>query len=39
MKNKKSWRYGIGGAAAFLVLWGVIALLPDIRRYMRIRSM
>jgi hypothetical protein len=31
--------YGLGGLALFLVVVGGLGLLPDIVRYVRIRSM
>ncbi|MGH7890093.1 MAG: DUF6893 family small protein [Thermodesulfobacteriota bacterium] len=40
MENKKkSWWNTIGGAVTIIAIIGVTVLLPDIRRYMRIRSM
>jgi hypothetical protein len=37
--DKKSWWYGAGGTATFLFIIGVITMLPDIQRYIKIRSM
>lgn len=40
MHNKKqSWWYGIGGTMALAAIIGVVSLLPDIKRYMKLRSM
>jgi hypothetical protein len=37
------WRrylgYGLGGAAVLLVLYGTSMMLPDLKRYMKIRQM
>jgi hypothetical protein len=37
--NKKTWWKGLGGAVTLLAIIGVAVLLPDIQRYLKIRSM
>lgn len=37
--NKRPWWYGVGGIVTLLVLAGMVTMLPDLVRYMKIRSM